>query len=63
MSKPTNTNTTKRLTKLLNEAVLLAGEAIALADAYAGGDSETADDLGLQLTALEERISKAINQQ
>jgi hypothetical protein len=59
MSKPTNTNTTKRLTKLLNEAVLLAGEAIALAEAYAGGESETCDELTLQLTKLEARAEKA----
>ncbi len=49
--------------QLLDEAVLIAGEAIALAEAYSGGDSETCDELTLQLAALEERISKAINQQ
>ena len=49
--------------QLLNEAVLIAGEAIALAEAYSGGDSETCDELTLQLTALEERINNATNQQ
>ena len=44
---------------LLNEAILLAGEAIALAEAYAGGDSETCDELTLQLTKLEEQAEKA----
>jgi hypothetical protein len=51
------------LAKLLNEAILLAGEAVALAEAYAGGESETCDELTLQLTKLEERAEKATNQQ
>jgi hypothetical protein len=38
--------------ELANELVLLAGEAIELAEAYSGGESETAADLSKQLETL-----------
>lgn len=38
--------------ELANELVLLAGEAIVLAEAYSGGESETAAALSEQLETL-----------
>lgn len=49
----------KTLIKLLNEAMSLAVDARELADAYAGGDSETANALAKKLESLGARIAKA----
>jgi hypothetical protein len=43
---------TDQLQELANKLVLLAGEAIELAEAYSGGESETAADLTKQLETL-----------
>ena len=48
----------KKLCKLLGEAMTIAGEAIHLADQYAGGESETAQALGKELEKLELKIEK-----
>jgi hypothetical protein len=58
MSKQTDTNPQQDDdTNPLQDAIYLAGEALALAEAYSGGESETCDELTLQLTELEERAS------
>jgi hypothetical protein len=49
----------KTLIKLLDEAMQLAGEGWELADAYAGGESESADELDKKLDRLHCRIDKA----
>lgn len=48
----------KKLCKLLGEAMTIAGEAIHLADQYAGGESETAQALGKKFEKLELKIAK-----
>ena len=48
----------KKLCKLLGEAMTIAGEAIHLADQYAGGESETAQALGKEFEKLELKIEK-----
>lgn len=48
----------KKLCKLLGEAMTIAGEAIHLADQYAGGESETAQALGKKFGKLELKIGK-----
>lgn len=48
----------KKLCKLLGEAMTIAGEAIDLADQYAGGESETAQSLGKKFEKLELKIGK-----
>jgi glutathione S-transferase len=48
----------KTLTRLLDEAMTLAGEAWELADAYAGGQSENADALAKKLDKLQARIDR-----
>jgi len=50
----------RKLIKLLNEAMCLADEGWELADAYAGGDSENANELGKKLELLGYRIDAAI---
>lgn len=49
----------KTLTRLLSQAMTLAAEGWELADAYAGGESDTADTLAEKINRLEERINKA----
>jgi hypothetical protein len=44
------------LKELLNRAIYLAGQAWELADAYAGGESESAEEIAKQLTELEKEI-------
>lgn len=48
----------KELLKLLDEAMTIASEAITLAEEYAGGDSETAQELSYQYEELELKIKK-----
>jgi hypothetical protein len=51
-----NNNNTDAALQLLSEAMAIAGEAIYLADAYAGGDSENADRLSFLFEKLEARV-------
>ena len=55
--KTTQNETIKRL---LTEAITLAADAIDLADAYADGDSETADQLAKELHKLELEAGREI---
>lgn len=47
-----------KITRLLDQAMTLAAEAIHLADQYSGGESETAQALGKKLEKLERSIAK-----
>jgi hypothetical protein len=44
------------LKQLLSEAISIAADAWELADAYAGGDSESADQISKEIRKLEEKI-------
>jgi len=57
-----NSTHTKAAMTLLNKAMAIAGEAIYLADAYAGGDSENADRLASLFEKLEARVSALCDQ-
>jgi hypothetical protein len=50
----------KSLIKLLNEALIVAGEAWELADAYAGGESESADAISDRIDDLEAKFDKLV---
>jgi hypothetical protein len=48
----------KQLTQLANQALSVAGEAWELADAYAGGESESADAIAKALDRLGAKLDK-----
>lgn len=50
--------TLKALKAMLSEAMDIADQAITLADAYAGGESETCDYLKAKFSKLENKINK-----
>jgi hypothetical protein len=49
-------NKESHLKKLLHEALAIAGDAWELANAYAGGDSESADQIAKDINKLEKKI-------
>ena len=55
-------NKEKQLIELLNAAMHIGSEGLALADAYAGGESETAIELIEQFEELEAKIEEVINE-